>query len=188
MAAGADAGGTLSLDPLVDQEINEFYEVLAERASGLESELRSVAPEVVAAALRASMQLDQLARIRASGLEALRIELELERRNLERRRDSELETISWEGETELGHMRTKIALQRGLTSKLGPAFNEARLERSQAESQDVFLVGGLVDRGKPRPSDLLRSLYLAAFGGLLLGLLLALVIELSRASTLSNPS
>ena len=176
-------GGTFEERIEVVPEIDPNYGELAMRATAIELELRELITDNWGPVAALTADLERRQRERLAGLERLREERGAELAAIERRRKRELDTITRVQRSQIAGLHRGIIELEGLAAGLVAAKSEALLSQVQEHTGAVRVAANAVPTGQREPRQIRLMALLAAFGGAVLGFVVALFREFGAATS-----
>jgi len=164
-------------------EIDPNYGELAMRATEMELELRELVTDDWGPVAALTAELEQLQRERQAGQEKLREERGAELAALERKQKRELDAIARAQKSKIAGIHRSITELEGLATGLVAAKSEALLSQVQEDTGAVRVAASAVPTGQREPRQIRLMALLAAFGGAVLGFVIALFREFGAASS-----
>jgi len=168
---------------LASQEVNPVHTELTLRLATLESQLEEYADQWPPGRLaEATSELERLQRERTTDLSKLVAQRAQVVNEAQRKKRSELTALSDERDVALERISRDIGNQKERFDLMSKKLSQAELAEAEQSIQDVRLGSPAVAPNRPEPNhDILLALGAAVAGGVL-GLLLALALELRAAS------
>jgi hypothetical protein len=164
-------------------EIDPNYGALAMRATEIELELRELVTDNWGPVAALTAELEQRQRERLAGLENLREERGVELAALDRRRKRELDAIARGQRSKIAGLRRGISELEGLATGLVAAKSEALLSQVRDDTGAVRVAASAVPTGQRESRQMRLMALLAAFGGAVLGFVVALFREFGAAAS-----